>query len=817
MASPIHIEPPKASASRRQTLFAAVTQPGRHLMLNLRMPAKLALVAASLVVPLCVVMVMAIQPLVEEWRYARDELEAVDVAQHIVPVVEQTQLRRGWLALQAAGDPNANAGLTTVNKRLADAVMALDESISRLGSHALDDLWKPLHATLLAEAAGTPPAGAAETFAHHVGTVESLRQLMLANGERSGLVLDPQASSYFAVDLLVNAIVPVTESAAQATGRGAPMLLRGQASIAERGEVLAQAAMLERGTLDLTDKLAALERAGGRAPGSWPQTREKLLAAAAASRDTFAAPVLTGNATEFFRSGTSAVASVVGMQGDLIAHLRADLRLRQGEIVQRVAIEAAAFTLGLLALSYLLTAFTLSFRGSLQSLQRCTEAVAAGDLSQRMAMVGRDEVAEIGQVMDRMTYRLSDLVSEIRNSASLVNMTGQQVSAGSARLAARTDEQAGSLGTSVSAINQLTVSVDRNVGATRELDTLTGQLAAQAELGTTAMGDTVQAMQQLQAASLRVAEVVGVIDDVAFQTGMLALNAAVEAARAGEAGKGFAVVASEVRQLAKRCAESAEEIRALIGNASDQVQISGEKLQNVSGSLGTIFEGVGVVSTQLRAISASCQEQSAGLMQVTASVGNLDEITRQNAALVEESNTASNALVDRASKLREAVASMKLRQGSAEEAMALVERALAHIAEKGRAQALTDFHDPDGTFIDRDLYLFGVDRHGVYSINGRWPEIVGENVQNMPGIPAWFTERVWATAESGGGWLSYETLNPENQQMMTKESYVRDGGDGNVIGCGIYRVDLSTRGEQGKPRAAAWDRSLERAHESLGA
>ena len=87
----------------------------------------------------------------------------------------------------------------------------------------------------------------------------------------------------------------------------------------------------------------------------------------------------------------------------------------------------------------------------------------------------------------------------------------------------------------------------------------------------------------------------------------------------------------------------------------------------------------------------------------------------------------------------------------------------------------------------------------------------------MPGIPAWFTERIWATAESGGGWLSYETLNPESQQMMTKESYVRDGGDGNVIGCGIYRVDLSTNGEQGKPRAAAWDRSLERAHESMGA
>ena len=811
MSSPTPTDAPRAARAHKTTLVDRIARPGSRLMLNLRMPAKLTLVAASMVVPLCVLMTMSIQPLVAEWRYARDELDAVDVGQHIARVAETIQLHRGLAALQASGDTSLATTLAEGSTQIARSAKALDERIARLESHSLGDLWGPLKGALPELSAGAPHAGTGERLAPHSRAIEALRQLTLANAERSGLVLDPQASSYFAVDVLVNGIAPAAEAAAQAAALGAPLLARGQASSAERALVLAQAALLERATLDLTDKLAALERAGGRIPGSWPQTRRQLLATATATRDTFTAGTLAGNAAEHHRSGTAALSHVVGMQGDLTEQLRRDLHARQRQTLQRIAVQAGAFTLGLLTLAYLLTAFSLSFKHSLAALRRNTEAVAAGDLSQRMVVKGRDELAEIGEVMDRMTYRLSDLVAEIRNSASLVNMTGQQVSEGSARLAARTDEQASSLGTSVSAIGQLTVSVDRNVGATRELDTLTGQLAQHAERGTAAMGETVQAMQQMQEASARVAEVVSVIDDVAFQTGMLALNAAVEAARAGAAGKGFAVVASEVRQLAQRCAESADEIRVLIGNAHDQVQISGEKLQNVSGSLGTIFEGVGQVSTQLRAITESCQEQSTGLLQVTSSVGNLDEITRQNAALVEESNTASNALVDRAAKLREAVASMKLRQGSAEDAMALVERALAHIAEQGRPQALADFHDPGGEFIDRDLYLFGVDRHGVYAINGRWPEIVGESVQKMPGIPAWFTERIWATAEAGGGWVAYETLNPETQQLMTKESYVRDSGDGNVIGCGIYRAELNTAG---KPRASAWDRSLEHSHES---
>jgi hypothetical protein len=279
-----------------------------------------------------------------------------------------------------------------------------------------------------------------------------------------------------------------------------------------------------------------------------------------------------------------------------------------------------------------------------------------------------------------------------------------------------------------------------------------------------------------------------VIDGIAFQTNILALNAAVEAARAGEAGRGFAVVAAEVRQLAQRSSGAASEIRTLIARSGEQVESSVRQTRAVGQALDSLVGGVRNVSQSLRQIAEASARQSGELTQVSQSVGQLDEITRQNSAMVEQSAEASQDLVDRAKTLSSAVASIRLRQGSADEAKTLVERALKLVKARGLAAATQAFHAKDGGFLDRDLYLFVIDRSGTYKVHGAKPAMEGKRVHEVPGIDgARFLHDAWAAAPGAGGWIEYDIVNPESGAVQPKASFVVQVDDQHFAGCGVYR------------------------------
>jgi methyl-accepting chemotaxis protein len=283
------------------------------------------------------------------------------------------------------------------------------------------------------------------------------------------------------------------------------------------------------------------------------------------------------------------------------------------------------------------------------------EAIADGDLARDIRSIGKDELSELAQAMSLMTSSLSKVVAEVRDSSESIATASSEIAQGNADLSSRTESQAGSLQQTASSVEQLTGTVKQNADAARQAN----QLASAASMDATRGGEVVQkvvaTMSGINASSKKISEIISVIDGIAFQTNILALNAAVEAARAGEQGRGFAVVASEVRSLAQRSADAAKEIKTLIGNSVDQVA-TGSALVNEAGeSMEEIVTSVKRVTDIIAEITAATVEQSGGIEQVNTAVGQLDQMTQQNAALVEQSAAAASSLKDQAARLAQTV------------------------------------------------------------------------------------------------------------------------------------------------------------------
>jgi methyl-accepting chemotaxis protein len=776
---------------------------------NLRMPAKLLLMLAAALLPLAALVVLTLTPLAEQYRQIGIERAGLQVIRSALPVVTDTQRLRGLTARALNGDEAARG-------QQGDARRALKSSVADTGL-ALAALpgtpqtrWSPLHTSLLNLAEGRHPIDGEQAFAAHSEAIEHLRRLLLRTADDTGLLRDTDPRVHLLTAATLDRVLPLLESVGIARGAGATLLARGEATLAQRAVVLGQLAQIDQGIDDLAQRFAAIERHKGAPIGSLPGAGTALRTFETVARRDFLAEPLSGDATVHFDRGTVAIQHLAAVARDSLARSDEALQARTGELQRRAATLAACYLAALLFLAYLTWAFHVAFRHSLQAVLDSTAAVTRGDLSSRTAVRGRDELANLGRSVDGMNERLSAIVSEIRSNASRVDAAGTQMAEGSTRLAQRTDDQSHGVAGAVIALDQLSGAVNHNAQASRELDELTQALHDQAEQGHAAMADTLSSMSGLQQASERVTEVIAVIDDVAFQTGMLALNAAVEAARAGESGKGFAVVAGEVRQLALRCAESAEEIRQLVGASGAQVETSSRKLQNASVSFDALFGGVRQVSDKLRSIAAASTQQSQGLEEVRGHVGSLDMITQENAALVEQSASASKVLVERADALKATVAAMRLRHGSADEAMALVQGALAHVQQVGRAQALVDFNDEAGAWVDRDLYLFAFDRLGTYSVLGMDPSKVGSNVMDRARTAAPdFLDRAWAAADQGGAWVRYDAPDPRHGRVAAKEAWIVKIDDETLIGCGAYLHQGS--GLAAAPmRAEAWSRSAQR-------
>jgi methyl-accepting chemotaxis protein len=326
-----------------------------------------------------------------------------------------------------------------------------------------------------------------------------------------------------------------------------------------------------------------------------------------------------------------------------------------------IGLTAVALVMGIL-LSWQITA---SITRPIGAAVEVAERVAGGDLSANMEANGRDETAQLLRALSGMAQNLRQLIGEVAEGAHTVADTSAQIARGNLDLSQRTEEQASTLEETASSMEELTSTVSQNAENARQASQLAVSASEVARKGGEVVGQVVSTMNGISESSRKIADIIGVIDGIAFQTNILALNAAVEAARAGEQGRGFAVVAAEVRNLAQRSAAAAKEIKTLIGDSADKVD-AGTKLVSAAGqTMDEIVGSVEKVSDLIAEIAAASREQSSGIEQVNTAVSQMEHVVQQNASLVEEATAATESMKGQADSLLQTVARFHLGDGQA--------------------------------------------------------------------------------------------------------------------------------------------------------
>ncbi len=763
-------------------------RPGTLAMRQLSLRTSLLGMLVLLFIPLVLLAYRSLGQVSTDQQIAQDEEAGAVLVQNLFELTRAVQTHRGQTNLILQGEARLAPQIQQTRQQLREATQRLSQSIIGREAWLDGDDWQRLHADLDRMASGAVPNGQTEAFAWHSQQIASLTHQIQMVAERSGLLLDPYANTYFLMDLLVEHALPWTESVGLLRGKGAALMKNTNSLPIESGALLGRALQVDAVVARVDAKVQALKRSGEPEPAGYGSARDTTRRFLDRTRQSFGEAAMVRDPEGYFAAGTDTIGAVHQFATAVSSRLISLLQDRSSELRSRYIWTAVCVSLGLMLQGYVMWAYYAAVVGALKAIGRNIDNSSRGDLTQSVDILGNNELAQMGDRLETLNASLSTMVADIRTSSALVGDAGQELASGTRELSERTEQQAASLEQTSASLQEMNSRVASNTADARSASDLAQQVHGTVASGGESMRVAVDTVNGIEQSTRKVAEIIGVIDSIAFQTNILALNAAVEAARAGEHGRGFAVVASEVRTLAQRSAQSAAEIRTLITQSNERVAEGVGAISGVARSLSAITEGVGELADKVERITQSSIEQSEGLRQVAQAVGSLDEITQRNATMVDAQAQAAELLRARAQELSRAVSSVRLRQGSADEARDLTRRAHALLTQVGLDQARQQIENPNGDFIDRDLYVFVLNRQGVFDAFGARREMVGQHASKIPGVDAnQLVASGFAAAERGGGWINYSIVNPLTQEVQEKTSYVVAYGADRIVGCGAYK------------------------------
>ena len=634
---------------------------------NLKMWQKFALIGVLAVGMVAAPTVLVVRADWSALQTVRAEAAGMAPAGEVIKLIQATQQHRGIAAGLLGGDATARAArdskqaeVDALQSKVSAALASFGDAKLVSQQQAAQGEWKALAAGV---AAGS--ISARDSLVQHTALIATQLDLLTGVADSSTLALDPEAASYYLITAVFGHLPQLSETLGQARGRGVQLLANGKASPEERARL---SALAENAQPHFRHARAALTKAIAADP-ALSKVLEKPLAKASGAVETALKLIdeqivkpetLTLPSSEYRNAATSAIDT----QFELIASAFTALDGMLGERAsakrnQLITVSMLIGGFAALAL-WVIVVVTRTTTGALAQAVAATQALARGDLMHRVEVTTHDEVGELLTAVQASMAQLAEVVVGIKASSESVSTAAVQIAQGNLDLSQRTEEQASNLQQTAASMEELTSTVQSTADAAREASTLAGAASEVAARGGEVVSRVVKTMDEITASSRQIADIIGVIDGIAFQTNILALNAAVEAARAGEQGRGFAVVASEVRSLAQRSAEAAKQIKTLIGMSVERVETGSRLVGDAGTTMSDIVARVQRVTQLIAEIGAATSEQSGGIGQVSDAVGQLDQVTQQNAALVEESAAAADSLKQQALKLVNAVSVFKV-------------------------------------------------------------------------------------------------------------------------------------------------------------